>query len=170
MKKRKYSVEAVIAVALLAVMLVVLTGQVIGRYFFNRSNSWSEELSRYLFIWFVLITASLACLEGAHIKVDAAMSLFPAKIRPWVECLGLVLFIVYAVVTAYFSGLYTYSMYQMGQISQGLKLQMQYIYGAIPVCHCLMALRSAQWLFAKVKEIRNPPLSPAADAGLEDGS
>lgn len=157
MKKKKYSVEAVAAVALLVVMLLVLTGQVVGRYCFNRSNSWSEELSRYLFIWFVLITASLACLEGAHIKVDAAMGLFPPKVRTWIECLGLVVFIIYALVTAYFSGKYTWSMYQMGQVSQGLKLQMQYVYGAIPVCHCLMALRCGQWLVAKIREAGDPP-------------
>lgn len=160
MKKKKYSFEAVIAVLLLAVMLVVLTGQVVGRYVFSSSNSWSEELARYLFVWFVMITASLACLENAHIKVDVAINLFPQKLRPWIECLGLLIFIVYALVTAYLSGKYAVNMAKIGQVSQGLSLPMVYVYSAIPICHILMAIRSAVWLVYKVRKMPETQLEP----------
>ena len=47
---------------ILLVLLVIMTGlmgiQIISRYIFNASLSWSEELTRYLFIWSGFISIS----------------------------------------------------------------------------------------------------------------
>ena len=155
MKKKKYSFEAIVSVALLVIMLVILTGQVVGRYCFSKSNSWSEESARYMYIWFIMITASLACMENAHIKVDVAINLFPKKIRPWVEHLGSLIFIVYAIVTAYLSGKYALNIARTGQQSLGLHLPMVYVYSAIPICHVLMAVRTGQRLICDIKNGKN---------------
>ena len=153
MEKKKYSFESIVAVILLVAMLVVLTGQVIGRYCFSQSNSWSEESARYMYIWFILITGSLASYENIHIKIDMAINLFPKKMRPWIECLGLIIFIAYAAVVAVLGGKYALNMAKMGQKSLGLNLPMVYVYAAIPICHVLMGIRSIQWLVRKLKDM-----------------
>ena len=168
-KKRKISIEEIIAYVLLIAMLVVLTGQVVGRYCFGQSNSWSEEIARYMFVWFIMIAGSYACLENIHLKVDVAMNIFPKKIRPWIECLGLTIFIVYAVTVAYLSGKYAVNMAITGQISQGLKLPMVYVYSAIPVCHVLMAFRCFQWLLKGLKRILSKQPAEIEEVKTEEG-
>lgn len=125
----------------LVAMLIILTIQVVGRYAFGKSLSWSEECARYLFIWFVYITASYAIYERSHIKIDAAMNLYPTKIRPYVGILGDVVFLVYALIIAFYSTKYTYNMYITGRVSLALGIKLAFVYFAIPFCHWLMSVR-----------------------------
>jgi TRAP-type C4-dicarboxylate transport system permease small subunit len=64
----KDNFEEIICGLLLGIMLLILTYQVVLRFIFNSSNAWSEELARYLFIWFIFIGASYAAQKTAHIK------------------------------------------------------------------------------------------------------
>ena len=59
---------------LLVIFSMIMVGatflQVIFRYFFNHPLFWSEELSRYCFVWIVFVGAAIAVKHGAHIGVD----------------------------------------------------------------------------------------------------
>jgi TRAP-type C4-dicarboxylate transport system permease small subunit len=55
-----------IAAALLLAILCITTARVAGRYLFGLSFPWSEELTRLLFIWLVLIGAARA----RHMSID----------------------------------------------------------------------------------------------------
>ena len=75
------------------------------RFVFHHTNSWSEELARYLFIWLVYLSASYAIYKNAHIKIDAVKNLYPKKIRKYIPILGNVIFFIYAVgITVYSCG------------------------------------------------------------------
>ena len=53
---------------LLCVGIIFL--QVIMRYIFNNSLSWSEELCKYLFVWMIWLGTSLSAREHGHIAID----------------------------------------------------------------------------------------------------
>lgn len=154
-KTRFYNhIEENIGAAIMAVILVVLTLQVILRFLpWLPPNSWSEELARYLFIWFVYLTACVAIYNNAHIKIDAALNLYPKKIRIYVLALGNLIFLLYALGIAWYGLDYTIDIWRTGQISMGLHIKMAYIYASIPVCHFIMALRLIQ---LTVKMLRHP--------------
>lgn len=59
-----------IMVVCLALMVVMVFGNVVLRYGFNSSITISEELSRWLFVWMVLIGAALATAERQHLGTD----------------------------------------------------------------------------------------------------
>jgi TRAP-type C4-dicarboxylate transport system permease small subunit len=61
--------EAFIAVCM-AVMLVLVFGNVALRYAFNSGIVVSEELSRLLFVWLVFVGAIVALFERRHLGVD----------------------------------------------------------------------------------------------------
>ena len=63
-------VRAVIIV-LLAAMVAVTATQVFFRYALNQPLTWSEELSRYLFIWIVFLATWAAFRQGLHLGVNA---------------------------------------------------------------------------------------------------
>ncbi|WP_255435336.1 TRAP transporter small permease [Rhodoferax sp. BLA1] len=57
-------------VAFLAVMLVLVFGNVVLRYGFNSGISVSEELSRIMFVWLTFLGAVVAMKEHAHLGID----------------------------------------------------------------------------------------------------
>jgi hypothetical protein len=64
----------VIMAASLAVMVVLVFGNVVLRYAFNSGLTISEELSRWLFVWFTFLGAIVAMKEGAHLGSDTLVS------------------------------------------------------------------------------------------------
>ena len=53
---------------MLSVGLVFI--QVVMRYVFSNSLSWSEELARYLFLWQIWVGASYAVKEHRHLRIE----------------------------------------------------------------------------------------------------
>ena len=63
-----------IIVACLAVMVVLVFGNVVLRYAFNSGITLSEELSRWLFVWMTFLGAIVALRDGAHLGTDMLVS------------------------------------------------------------------------------------------------
>ena len=66
-------------VAALAVMVVLVFGNVVLRYGFNTGITVSEELSRWLFVWLTFLGAIVAMKDGAHLGTDALVSRLPLR-------------------------------------------------------------------------------------------
>jgi len=131
-------------IALTLFILAILTYQVILRFVFASSNSWSEELARYLFVWFTYLGAGYGVLKRAHIKIDAVVNLWPKAIRKYIPYVANVLFFIYCIVVAYYSTKYTLRLVETGQVSMGAHVKMAYMYASVPVGHILMAIRLLQ--------------------------
>ena len=66
------------AIALfLAVMVVLVFGNVVLRYAFNSGITISEELSRWLMVWLTFLGAVVALREHAHLGVDTLVRALP---------------------------------------------------------------------------------------------
>ena len=63
--------------AFLAVMVVMVFGNVVLRYVFNSGIAVSEEMSRWLFVWMTFIGAVVALKEHAHLGTDILISRLP---------------------------------------------------------------------------------------------
>jgi len=61
-------------VALLALMVVLVFGNVVARYAFNSGITESEELSRWLFVWLTFLGAIVGMRERAHLGSDMLVS------------------------------------------------------------------------------------------------
>src|ERR1041384_5822890 len=65
-------------VASVAVLIVPVTLQIISRYTaLIPSWIWTEELSRFLFIWMIMLGAMIGVREGSHFVVDVLPDLPP---------------------------------------------------------------------------------------------
>jgi TRAP-type C4-dicarboxylate transport system permease small subunit len=65
----------------LAVMVVLVFGNVVLRYAFNSGIAISEELSRWLLVWLTFLGAIVALREHAHLGVDALVRALPPRGR-----------------------------------------------------------------------------------------
>lgn len=66
-----------VIVVCLAVMVVLVFGNVVLRYAFNSGITVSEELSRWLFVWLIFLGAAVAMREHTHLGMDSVVSRLP---------------------------------------------------------------------------------------------
>ena len=62
----------------LAIMVVLVFGNVVLRYTMNSGITVSEELSRWLFVWLTFMGAVVALREHGHLGTDVLVSRLPA--------------------------------------------------------------------------------------------
>jgi TRAP-type C4-dicarboxylate transport system permease small subunit len=83
-------------------MLLAIAYQVLMRYVFGATPSWSEELALLLFSWTVLGGFALGVHEGWHVRLTLLPDALPPALRRWTERLtdaataGLGAFLVWA--------------------------------------------------------------------------
>ncbi len=70
-----------LAIALFALMFAVVLAQVAFRYGLDRPLVWSEELSRYLFIWICFLGWTIATRRRTHIAVSSLVDRLPGAVR-----------------------------------------------------------------------------------------
>ena len=61
----------------LAIMVVLVFGNVVLRYAFNSGITVSEEVSRWLFVWLTFLGAIVAMREHGHLGVDSLVRMLP---------------------------------------------------------------------------------------------
>lgn len=72
----KYFEESLMLI-LLAAMVCIMGLQVFMRYVMQNSLSWPEEMTRYMFIWFVFLGISYGIRNDIHIRVNLLETFFP---------------------------------------------------------------------------------------------
>jgi len=134
------NLERVLCGSLLFVILLILTLQVSTRFLLKFSYGWTEELARYLFIWFVFLGISYGSKEDKHIKVNL-IKCFPNKIQIIIRFIGLIILVVFNIIIIINGAKYAQILFVAGQVSLGTKIIMAYIYIAIPISFTLMTYR-----------------------------
>lgn len=140
-------VEEVIVVSCLGVMTLVIGLQVFMRYVMQNSLSWSEELARYLFIFFIYAGISYGVKMQRHIRVEAFTMWLPKKARAVILMLSNLLFLAFATFVIYFGWQTALRIFKVNQISPALELKMGYVYATLPFCYVLVAIRLVQELY-----------------------
>ncbi|WP_346728377.1 TRAP transporter small permease [Rubrivivax gelatinosus] len=67
----------VLLVLLLGTMVVLVFGNVVLRYGFNSGIVFSEEMSRFVFVWLTMFGALLAMRERAHLGMTSVIAALP---------------------------------------------------------------------------------------------
>lgn len=118
-------------VATVAVLIVPVTLQVISRYTaLIPSYIWTEELSRFLFIWMIMLGAMIGVREGTHFEVDVWPQLEP---RPTalLRIVSHLLVLVFALVFVWWG--IQFVRFGWDQHSELAELPMPFIFLAWPV-------------------------------------
>jgi len=127
------------SVTAMSVMLITIFAQVISRYFFNYTPEWSEELSRFLFVWVVFLGSALIMGESGHLAVEFLPELLKKR-RAGKFLQVIINFSGYAFIAILFTQGLKMTLIMTFQISPGLQLPMSYIYSVIPLSSLLMLL------------------------------
>lgn len=148
--------NALVLSAMIAAMLGCVFANVVSRYLFEVSFAWAEEAARFLMIWTVFLGAGLALRHGLHVAVTLLPDAVPMLRRP-------LFWLGFAVTFAFFVLLLRYGLdyaqFAARQRSTILRLQMYWVYMAVPVgaglalAHMVLGLRAAPlWAGAAVPD------------------
>lgn len=126
------------SVLLMSVMVLLVTWQVVSRYILNNPSSVSEVLTRYLFVWLVIVTATYAFGKREHMCISFLKERMPVKIQHVVNIVIEILTLIFAAAVMVVGGCAITSM-QMVQIDSTLHIATGIIYSVIPLCGGLIA-------------------------------
>lgn len=129
--------------AILMFAVTILTSyQVFMRFVINNASSWSEELTRLLFVWASFIAAGIGIKEHVHVGIDVVVGLLPKAAQ---KCVSVLVNAAIAV----FGGWLSYGCFDLmkkttKQFSAALHYPRPLIYAAIFVFGLLCVIYAVQ--------------------------
>ena len=90
-----------IAAVLFTAAGLMLTYEVVARYFFTKPTIWAAELSQLCLIWGCLLGMAWLLSARRHIAVDAVIQLFPIKVQNRVEAAAMLVVAAFSAVVAW---------------------------------------------------------------------
>lgn len=90
-----------LAMAMVCAMFIIVTYDVVLRYFFNNPTIWVMELSGYAMALSVTLAAAFTLKEGGHVIVDVVVMRLSKKTRAIMDIVGLLLSEIYVVIFSY---------------------------------------------------------------------
>ncbi|MFD6439710.1 TRAP transporter small permease [Peribacillus sp. NPDC060186] len=147
------TLNIIMAVAL-AIMVVLVFGNVVLRYAFNSGITWSEEMSRYLFIWLTFLGAIGAYKNKEHLGVDMLIKRLPNKMKRVVIVISDLLILLVLVLVL--DGSWKMTMINIDSTAPATGMPLAFVYGTgilVSVSMGLMTIYNLyQVVFNKIKD------------------
>ena len=136
--------EETILLILLVLMTCIMGIQIVSRYVFQNSLTWSEELVRYMFVWSAFLGIPFCIKHGLSIKVDQFRNLFPIPLQKALMYIDKIIIFVLFLVMFIYSCLVVKASYLSGQTSPAMQIPMWIVQLSVCVSSLLSMMRSIQ--------------------------
>lgn len=131
-------------------MTVLVITNVILRYGFNSGLTWSEEASRFLFIWTTFLGAILGESKSAHMRLDFIVDAFPGVSRKIVHIIALLVVLFLSCMLVY--GGYEVVSTTWKMPTSALKIPKGAVYLGAPICFGYFILSTIARIIMTIKE------------------
>lgn len=144
--------EESIMLVLLSGIVVIMGVQVFMRYVLKNSLAWPEELTRYLFIWFVFLGMGYGIRYDIHIRVDLLEVICP-QMKKLLYVIQDLLFLGFCIFMIRPSINGVMMMVRTGQTSAAMNLPIYYVYISLLAGFILSIFRFIQkYIFIFMKK------------------
>jgi TRAP-type C4-dicarboxylate transport system permease small subunit len=157
-----HALEAAL-VAILAIMVVMVFGNVVLRYGFGSGITVSEEISRLLFVWLIFIGAIPVMQQHGHLGVEYIVGALPPAGRLLCRIVSDLLMLGCCAVFGW--GAWEQTQLNLANAMPVSGLPTAWAYGAAAVSAAGLAALILADLLRAVSSLRSP--SPPSDAGYE---
>lgn len=128
-----------VLVVVFFVMTLSVVWQVLSRYLFNISASWTEELARFCLMWLAILGAAYITGKREHIEIDYFFDKFSPRTKKKMDYFIEVLILIFAVVVLVIGGSYLmYMTAYLEQKSPALQVPLGVVYSILPLSGILM--------------------------------
>lgn len=142
-----------------ALMLACIVIQVVMRYVFGQTPSWSEEMAILMFAWATLAGLALGVHEGFHVRLTVVLDPLPHAGRVWAER-GIDLIAAVFGACLVWSGL-RFVEFTSGSVSAAIAYPIEMLHGMAPIAGALVLL------FAVVRVMAGSPATGRARGQAE---
>ena len=129
--KIQKGIKLVLAV-LVAAFMTITFAQTVLRYCFHGSIWWSEELSRYLFIWSIMLGVNVAIMDNQMLRLEFVDSLLGKRAAAMVDIIVSVIGWLLIASLLYSSVIYFQAL-GTKQLAPTLGWQMRYVTLCMPI-------------------------------------
>lgn len=134
--------EEYLLIGSLGTNVLLIFTQIIMRTLFNYSLSWTEELSRYIFIWQIWFGTSIAFKYSQHIRVEILPNFFKSeRNKKNLEIVVNIIWLIFNIVLIYIGFLLCKSMLLRKVLSSGLRIPLLYVYICLPLSCLILIFR-----------------------------
>lgn len=154
MKTLKNILDKVTSIASIIVfiaMVLMVTYQVIARYFFASPSSITEALTRYSFVWLIIISATYMFGQREHICISVIKDRLSQGAKIIVNILIECVTIIFAVLVMCYGG-FVISKMNLLQIDSILNIPTGIVYSVIPVCGVIIVFYSIYNIMLEIKK------------------
>lgn len=145
-------VLTVVSNTAMAALVIVVALQIFGRYIFGVYFAWTEETSRYLMFWVVLVGAAKALQADAHPKVTFfSDGIIKGKGTHICNMLSNVASAIFYIILIVFG--WQFSMMNLSQLSLSLRIPMTFIFIAIPIGGLFLLLNTVLNMLGNVSDL-----------------
>ncbi|KGR77623.1 TRAP transporter small permease [Ureibacillus manganicus] len=138
-----------LSVILFALLVADVFLQVLARLFKISNVTWTEELSRFLFVWLIFIGAFTMIRRGMNIRFDLVEDVLPTKVWKITFTIGNICSLLFLVVIAFYGS--QLAIMNMTQLSPVMQIPMGLVYAALPVGAILMIAAQIELYFKLMK-------------------
>jgi TRAP-type C4-dicarboxylate transport system permease small subunit len=132
------SILRVLAGVLLVASITLNFANVIGRYFFNASIFWAEEVMLFLMVGCVFLGNGVVAWSGRQIRMDVIVGMLPPKLRDSLHLLSELAFLVTALAIIVFSFPVIRDLFNFDQRSQSAEVPLYIPQSLIPIGLAIM--------------------------------
>lgn len=150
-KKALDKITLTFCIVIFIAMVLLTTYQVGMRYLFKSPSSISETLTRYLFVWLVILSATYVFGQRDHICITFVKDKLSASAKRVVELLINIIVIIFSVTIMLYGGQVITRM-NMLQYDSILKIPTGVIYSIIPICGVIIIFYSILHIINDLKE------------------
>ncbi|SBW09904.1 Tripartite ATP-independent periplasmic transporter DctQ component [uncultured delta proteobacterium] len=133
--------EEIFLLPSLVFSVILIFVQVIMRYIFGNSLSWSEELARYLFVWQIWLGVSYAARNRTHLRITIVKDRLSPNAQKILELAVTAVWVGFGLFVAYKGSTLVMKVARFNQLSSALQIPMMYVHMAVPVGCGLMVIR-----------------------------
>lgn len=124
---------------LIGLMVLNVLWQIASRYLLGDPSAFTDELSRYLFIWVGLLGAAYASGKGMHVAIELLEKKLSEHQKRIQKMLIQVIILSFALLVLIIGGLrLVFVSFELGQTSSALQLSLGYVYLALPLSGVLI--------------------------------
>jgi len=141
-----------VLVVLSSFLIIIVFGNVVGRYAFNYSLAWAEEASRFLLIWTVFIGAVLTNEKYEHMHLDILVQWFPGKTGRLMQLLAyVVMLLVFGILIR---GGVIVTVDSLSWESPALEIPYGWVFSIIPFTCAVMFYQTLVGMFQTLQQLR----------------
>lgn len=137
----------VIALTMLAAMVIIIIVQVFSRQLFSYTPSWSEELSKLLFVWVSFLGIAYGFSARLHIALGLIVDRFSDTVQAIFDYFSKILIVLLSVAMIYYGLRFTILM--GNSTMPGTGLPSSFLYAAIPVSGFFLLIFGINLFFEK---------------------